>query len=514
MLPFTSRTNKTIQLTRQNTFTLVFLLCKYSEAGLINTILKLVHFRCSQHEKHGSILLFDLDIQMELNYLRTRLKSYLKATTVVDILPMRSIVSSSFPIREDIGQIEYLAESIKNKGVLEPIIVRPLGSRFEIVAGHRRFAACRLCGLSEIPAIIISLTDKEAFEVALEENLQRKTLDPIEEAKAFKLYVQKYGHGSVTELAKIIGKSQEYVSHRIMLLKLPAEVQEQIRRRLLSSSDAWELSRLNDPSRQEKLAAIAVEKKLTVRQLREAANLSNAGLPIEEALKKIDEEDKTASYSSSSHVPNEIKRAKVKKAASTILRVSMIRIDNLIASLGKDNADLKEQFQRLRFAIHQLIDEYIGERIYDRQQTVREITSLVLEKFLNSFNSQNISEISNLRSDYFTMFDDFPPLALMDFEKSEKHDRTIFKKMKDSRCSIKDLKVITFAGGLAALTTFIFCYDVWVNGFRYNRQSRVTFVLECCNNGWKIVHEHWSQADPLESSSEDAGKIATPLPTN
>ncbi len=145
--------------------------------------------------------------------MRTRLSSFLKAITVVDVLPLKSIIPPRRPLRLDVGDLSSLAESVRRRGLLEPIIVRPLPSKskFEIVAGHRRYLACKMNHLSEIRAIVLELSDKEAFGISLEENLQRKTLDPIEEAKCFQSYVHEYGYGSVTELARIIGKSKEYV---------------------------------------------------------------------------------------------------------------------------------------------------------------------------------------------------------------------------------------------------------------------------------------------------------------
>src|ERR671911_1115608 len=137
--------------------------------------------------------------------------------------------------------IDELSRSIKKHGLLQPIIVRPINRGFEIVAGHRRFQACKLLRWKTIPAMVKDASDKDAFEIQLVENIQRKTLDPIEEAHAFKLYVRDYGWGGVTYLAETIMKSEQYVSSRIQLLKLPQNVIDKVKSGELKVSHAFEL---------------------------------------------------------------------------------------------------------------------------------------------------------------------------------------------------------------------------------------------------------------------------------
>ena len=106
-------------------------------------------------------------------------------------------------------------------GLLEPIVVRPVENGSEVVAGNRRLEACRRLKMHRIPCHIVELDDREAFEVSLVENVQHETMNPVDEARAFKRYVDDYGYGGVSELARKIDKSQEYVSNRLRLLKLP-----------------------------------------------------------------------------------------------------------------------------------------------------------------------------------------------------------------------------------------------------------------------------------------------------
>jgi len=169
----------------------------------------------------------------------------------LESVELRMIHPSRMALRTDSGPISGLMLSIQDKGLLEPIIVRPTEEGFEVVAGMRRYEACRKLGLRRVPAHVVELDDREAFEVSLLENIQRKTLNPIEEARAFRNYVEEFGYGGETELARRIGKSQEYVSRRIGLLSLPQRVQDQVMRRRIAPSVAQELTLLNDDDAEE-----------------------------------------------------------------------------------------------------------------------------------------------------------------------------------------------------------------------------------------------------------------------
>ncbi len=138
-------------------------------------------------------------------------------------------------LRTDMHQIPELASSIRQKGLLQPIIVPIKDDHFEIVAGNRRYEACKSLGWRKITCHIEELDDREAFEIALMENIQRSTLNPVDEAKAFQSYVSNFGWGGVTDLASKIGKSVSYVTKRIALLTLPPDVISSIREYAMSS---------------------------------------------------------------------------------------------------------------------------------------------------------------------------------------------------------------------------------------------------------------------------------------
>jgi ParB family transcriptional regulator, chromosome partitioning protein len=185
----------------------------------------------------------------------------------LESVEVRMIRPTKTPLRTDAGPIAGLMVSIQDRGLLEPIIVRPVEDGFEVVAGMRRYEACKKLGWRRLPAHVVELDDREALEVSLLENIQRETLNPIEEARAFRNYVEEFGHGGETELARRIGKSQEYVSKRIGLLSLPQRVQEQIMRRRIAPSVAQELTLLNDDDAERMAEDIGTEG-LTLREVR------------------------------------------------------------------------------------------------------------------------------------------------------------------------------------------------------------------------------------------------------
>jgi len=189
------------------------------------------------------------------------LAGFLESVEVRMIRPPRVV------LRTENGPINGLMLSIRDKGLLEPIIVRPAEDGFEVVAGMRRFEACKKLGWRRLPAHVVELDDREAFEVSLLENIQRETLNPIEEARAFRNYVEEFGYGGETELARRIGKSQEYVSKRIGLLSLPERVQDEIMRRRIAPSVAQELTMLNDDDAEEMAEEIGSEG-LSLREVR------------------------------------------------------------------------------------------------------------------------------------------------------------------------------------------------------------------------------------------------------
>jgi ParB family chromosome partitioning protein len=188
---------------------------------------------------------------------------------VIEDVEVGKIRQSSSPYRFIQPEMDELICSIKEKGLLQPIVVRSKGKYYEIVAGNRRYKACTALKWRKIVCHVVELTDKEAFEVSLIENMQRKNIDPIEEAHAFKNYVLTFGWGGISELAVKIGKSVSYVDKRIRLLDLPSDILDSILKFEINRSAAEELLSIRDSHVQSKLAQIIRERRLSSRQTRE-----------------------------------------------------------------------------------------------------------------------------------------------------------------------------------------------------------------------------------------------------
>lgn len=284
-------------------------------------------------------------------------------TSIVEQIEIKMIRPSQFAVRDKLqkmnGEIETLALSIREHGLLQPILIRPLEHGFEIVAGHRRFQACRSLRWRFISCKIRELSDKQAFEIQLTENLQRKSMDPIEEAEAFRRYVVDFGWGGVSELAKKIGKSEEFVSHRLQLLKLPDSVRQQIALNKINVSQAIELSTI-PMSRQSKMLHQIVSDNLTVREIRE----------VKSTLLSEYESNAKYSYNPLDSVPSVHVPGPVKIARKTVLalRVTLTRLDNLIEEVHEtvpsdQRAEIISMLMSMRLKIHTMIDESIQFKI-------------------------------------------------------------------------------------------------------------------------------------------------------
>ena len=283
-------------------------------------------------------------------------------TSIVEQIEMKMIRSSQFAVRDRFQRLSdddhCLIASIREHGLLQPILIRPLAHGFEIVAGHRRFHACRSLRWRFIPCKIRELTDKEAYEIQLTENMQRKSMDPIEEAEAFRRYVVDFGWGGVTELAAKIGKSEEYVSHRIQLLKLPDEVKQHVIENRLNVSSALELT--NIPTEKQGLIAEQINSSnMTVRQIREMKSLMKT-----ETVGPISTTDKISGQISPSVLNRKPHVMKLTKKTILALRITLARIDNLIDEVHStvepaDRAEIVSFLMGTRLRIHSLIDETI-----------------------------------------------------------------------------------------------------------------------------------------------------------
>lgn len=250
-------------------------------------------------------------------------------------------------LRVNVGSIGELASSIAEKGLLQPIVVRVLEGRYEVVAGNRRLSACRLLRWRKIPCHVIELDDKESFEVSLVENVQHRTLNPIEEAMAFKRYVEEFGWGGISDLAEKISKSQEYVSRRIQLLQLPEKVQEKIMRRRISPSIAQELLRI-DSKTAEKLAEMVESKHIKRDEIRQIVKSTK-----KENLDEFKETNLSRTYEEVASTTDDALRKCV-----TILKSTLLRLDDVINEIDEDWIT-KEMLMQYRMIIHGDIDSFL-----------------------------------------------------------------------------------------------------------------------------------------------------------
>ena len=185
-------------------------------------------------------------------------------------LYLDDIIPNRFQPRElfDEKALKELAVSIKEHGVIQPIIVRNVKGKYEIIAGERRYKASALAGLTKIPAIIRDLDDKESSKVALLENLQRKNLTPIEEARTYQKILE-IDEMTQEDLAKTMGKSQSAVANKLRLLSLPDEVQDSLMKEQISERHARALLNIPDSKKQNDMLKKIISNKMSVRALEE-----------------------------------------------------------------------------------------------------------------------------------------------------------------------------------------------------------------------------------------------------
>lgn len=178
----------------------------------------------------------------------------------------------------DENAITTLADSIRQHGLIQPILVRSTGTGYQIVAGERRWRACRMLGMSEIPAVVKEFSDSETAQIALIENIQREDLNPIEEAAAYKELMENYDM-TQEELSKAVGKSRSAIANAVRLLNMPEKVQELLRKGELSAGQAKAIAAAESEEQMVDLAERAANGQITVRA-------------IEKLLAQKDEEEK------------------------------------------------------------------------------------------------------------------------------------------------------------------------------------------------------------------------------
>jgi ParB family chromosome partitioning protein len=180
---------------------------------------------------------------------------------IEEIFPNRSQPRKHF----DESKLQELAESIKEKGILEPLIVRRTDQGYELIVGERRWRAAQKAGLKEVPVVVKEAERREVLEISLIENLQREDLNPIEAAEAFKYLTEEF-HISQEDLSKRIGKDRTTIANTLRLLKLPVEIRNQLLQNRITSGHARAILSLESKEKQKELCAQIIKKGLSVRE--------------------------------------------------------------------------------------------------------------------------------------------------------------------------------------------------------------------------------------------------------
>jgi len=190
-------------------------------------------------------------------------------------LPVKQIKPALFQPRQkmDNEELKELSQSIKEKGFLQPIVARKVGvDSYEVVAGERRYQAAKSLGLKEIPTIIKDIDDKEAFVLAMVENLQRKDLNPIEEASAFRRLIDEFSF-SLEGIAKFVGKDKTTIANALRLLRLPVKIRKALEEGLISRTQARAILGVENSKKQDKLFQQILKEGLSVRDIEKKARV-------------------------------------------------------------------------------------------------------------------------------------------------------------------------------------------------------------------------------------------------
>lgn len=272
-------------------------------------------------------------------------------------------------LRSEIQDIAGLSSSISDHGLLHPLVVRrcydATSDEFEVISGVRRLRALQQMKAQFAACQVIEASDRKAFEIALSENLQRHQISPLEEALAFQHYIKVCKWGRVKNLAKKIGKSEEYVNHRLRLLELPDSILSMIGSEL-STSQAEELSWIEDKEIQTNLAKLAAEKKLTVRQLHQLA--MHEKVYRSQELKSPATDTFQPSGDDLNWLPMKIKDESIRQSPRRMFQNNIVALRLLLAYFDDRIAEMERVdgtkevtafMVKQRYLLHQILDNFI-----------------------------------------------------------------------------------------------------------------------------------------------------------
>jgi ParB family transcriptional regulator, chromosome partitioning protein len=268
----------------------------------------------------------------------------------IEDINLCDISPSQYILRSVMDGLEELALSIKRIGLLQPIIVRAKETCFEIVAGNRRFEACKMLGNKKITCHIVELDDRSAFEISMIENVQRHTLNPVEEGLAFRRYVQEFGWGGISELAQKVSNSKSYISRRIKLASLPQNILDLVSQSKVNVTTIEELFPITDIHAQSKVIKLIQDARLSSRMVRKIAK----GIEPEEV-------DKDSIFH---HFTSDNQNERLSKSfdkAIIALRVSMKKLTTLIENV-EDNWMFYNIMMQHKQMVHYQIDLLVKQK--------------------------------------------------------------------------------------------------------------------------------------------------------
>jgi ParB family transcriptional regulator, chromosome partitioning protein len=268
----------------------------------------------------------------------------------IEDIDVSEISPSEYAVRSIVERVDELACSIQRLGLLQPIIVRANKVSFEIIAGNRRFRACKMLGLKKVSCHIVELDDKSAFEVSLVENVQRNTLNPIEEGLAFRKYVHEFGWGGISELGQKICKSPSYISRRIKLVNLPQNILDLISQSSIDITTVEELLPVEDNHTKSVLTELIRDENLSSRAVRQLVKNINT--------KDIDKDSIFIQSDSS----NEYTRlCKSFDKAIIALRIAIKKLATMIEKI-EDNWLFYDMMMQHKHLLHSQVDLLIKQK--------------------------------------------------------------------------------------------------------------------------------------------------------
>lgn len=299
-----------------------------------------------------------------------------------DIIPNRFQPRLAF----DEGALNELAKSIKEHGIIQPLVLRKIGNKYEIIAGERRYKAAYIAGLRKVPAVTIDLNDNESAEVAIVENIQRKDLSPIEEAKSYKKLLER-GYLTQEQLATRMGKTQATISNKLRLLNLSPKVQDALLNNKISERHARSLLRIEDKSKQEELLDNIIENRINVKDTDDMINNMLSNKEEERVVEPIS----TASTASSDEFDIDSIMARIQKKIDELSKDE----DDNRRVLENNELDYREPVKHRGFSSSsityeepELIEDNTLNMIEDKPDSV--LAEDKIKELVNALNNQGI----------------------------------------------------------------------------------------------------------------------------